>query len=226
MAPSPSANCSPGRMSTGANAREERSRDLVKAGIIDPAKAARIALQDSASIAGALITPGAMVAEKPGKAEPLLPPGGTGDMGVRPQGASFGKEENRSDRRCRGLKPRDSLHKIRPVRRPRRTLSDRCRETGDNDHIGEPNEQERVDCRRRGQEWPFTSRSRESHRKRVRPSPKPFRTAMRFVSWALEVFRLRTGLPVKAGTPRPAPRSRSRRRSIPDSRRGKPSRAP
>jgi chaperonin GroEL len=39
--------------------------DLVKAGIIDPAKVVRTALQDAASVAGLLITTEAMVAEKP-----------------------------------------------------------------------------------------------------------------------------------------------------------------
>jgi chaperonin GroEL len=52
--------------------------DLVKAGIIDPAKVVRTALQDAASIAGLLITTEAMVAEKPEKkaAAPAMP-----DMG-------------------------------------------------------------------------------------------------------------------------------------------------
>ena len=39
--------------------------DLVQAGIIDPAKVVRVALQDAASVAGLLITTEAMVAEKP-----------------------------------------------------------------------------------------------------------------------------------------------------------------
>jgi chaperonin GroEL len=48
-------------------------RDLVKAGIIDPAKVVRTALQDAASIAGLLITTEAMIAEKPAK-KPATPP--------------------------------------------------------------------------------------------------------------------------------------------------------
>ncbi|HTI87774.1 MAG TPA: chaperonin GroEL [Alphaproteobacteria bacterium] len=53
--------------------------DLVKAGIIDPTKVVRHALQDAASIAGLLVTTEAMVAEKPAvKAVPAMPPG---DMG-------------------------------------------------------------------------------------------------------------------------------------------------
>jgi len=49
----------------GYNARDEVFEDLVKAGIIDPTKVVRIALQDAASIAGLLITTEAMVAEAP-----------------------------------------------------------------------------------------------------------------------------------------------------------------
>ena len=55
--------------------------DLVKAGIIDPTKVVRTALQDAASVAGLLITTEAMVAEKPEKKGPSMPPGGgMGDM--------------------------------------------------------------------------------------------------------------------------------------------------
>ncbi len=56
--------------------------DLVKAGIIDPTKVVRTALQDAASVAGLLITTEAMVAEKPEKkpAAGAGMPGGMGDM--------------------------------------------------------------------------------------------------------------------------------------------------
>jgi chaperonin GroEL len=55
---------------------------LVKAGIIDPTKVVRTALQDAASVAGLLITTEAMVAEKPEKKAPMAGPpgGGMGDM--------------------------------------------------------------------------------------------------------------------------------------------------
>ena len=56
---------------------------MVKAGIIDPTKVVRIALQDAASVAGLLITTEAMVAEKPEKKRraPAMPAGGgMGDM--------------------------------------------------------------------------------------------------------------------------------------------------
>jgi len=62
----------------GYDAQSGKYVDMVKAGIIDPAKVVRIALQDAASVAGLLITTEAMVAEKPEKksAMPAAP-----DMG-------------------------------------------------------------------------------------------------------------------------------------------------
>ncbi len=64
----------------GYDAQGERYTDMVKAGIIDPAKVVRTALQDAASVAGLLITTEAMVAEKPEKKEGM-PGGGMPDMG-------------------------------------------------------------------------------------------------------------------------------------------------
>jgi chaperonin GroEL len=55
----------------GFNAATGEYEDLVKAGVIDPAKVVRTALQDAASIASLLITTEALVAEKPKKAEPV-----------------------------------------------------------------------------------------------------------------------------------------------------------
>ncbi len=64
----------------GFDAQENGYKDLLKAGIIDPTKVVRCALQDAASVAGLLITTEAMVAEKPEKKAPAgMPPGG--DMG-------------------------------------------------------------------------------------------------------------------------------------------------
>ncbi len=56
--------------------------DMIKSGIIDPVKVVRTALQDAASVAGLLVTTEAMVAEKPEKKAPPMPPGGGmgGDM--------------------------------------------------------------------------------------------------------------------------------------------------
>ena len=68
----------------GFDAQTETYKDLVKAGIVDPVKVVRTALQDAASIAGLLITTEAMVAEKPDDkpAMPMAPPdmGGMGGM--------------------------------------------------------------------------------------------------------------------------------------------------
>lgn len=55
----------------GFNAATGEYEDLVKAGVIDPAKVVRTALQDAASVAALLITTEALVAEKPKKAEPV-----------------------------------------------------------------------------------------------------------------------------------------------------------
>jgi len=55
--------------------------DMVKAGIIDPTKVVRLALQNAASVAGLLVTTEAMVAEKPEKkTTPAMPQGGMGGM--------------------------------------------------------------------------------------------------------------------------------------------------
>ena len=66
----------------GFDAQTGEFKDLVKAGIIDPTKVVRTALQDAASVAGLLVTTEAMVAEKPEKKAPGMPPGGgMGGMG-------------------------------------------------------------------------------------------------------------------------------------------------
>ncbi|MGH7188741.1 MAG: chaperonin GroEL [Acetobacteraceae bacterium] len=65
----------------GFDAQSGEFKDLVKAGIIDPTKVVRHALQDAASVAGLLITTEAMVADRPEKKGPPMPPGGGGGMG-------------------------------------------------------------------------------------------------------------------------------------------------
>jgi len=61
----------------GYDAQKGEFTDMVRAGIIDPTKVVRHALQDAASVAGLLITTEAMVAEKPEpKTPPAMPPGG------------------------------------------------------------------------------------------------------------------------------------------------------
>ncbi|WP_333825235.1 chaperonin GroEL [Pinisolibacter sp.] len=66
----------------GFDAQTEKFVNMVSAGIIDPTKVVRTALQDAASVAGLLITTEAMIAEKPRKeAAPAMPGGGMGGMG-------------------------------------------------------------------------------------------------------------------------------------------------
>jgi len=62
----------------GLNAETGEYEDLIKAGIIDPTKVARFALQNAASISGLMLTTEAMVAEKPKEEAPApaMPPGG------------------------------------------------------------------------------------------------------------------------------------------------------
>jgi chaperonin GroEL len=67
----------------GFDAQTEEYKDLVSAGIIDPTKVVRTALQDAASVAGLLVTTEAMVAEHPKKDAPMgMPPGGGGMGGM------------------------------------------------------------------------------------------------------------------------------------------------
>jgi chaperonin GroEL len=62
----------------GFDAQNEEYTDMVKAGIIDPTKVVRTALQNAASVASLLLTTEAMVAERPKEKErmPSMPPGG------------------------------------------------------------------------------------------------------------------------------------------------------
>ncbi|MEC8204430.1 MAG: chaperonin GroEL, partial [Pseudomonadota bacterium] len=68
----------------GFDAQSGKFVDMIKSGIIDPAKVVRTALQDAASVAGLLITTEAMVAEKPEDkpAMPAMPGGDMGGMGM------------------------------------------------------------------------------------------------------------------------------------------------
>jgi chaperonin GroEL len=65
----------------GFNAQTELYVDMIEAGIVDPSKVVRTALQDAASVAGLLITTEAMVAEMP-KDKPAMPMGGGGGGGM------------------------------------------------------------------------------------------------------------------------------------------------
>ncbi|MGC2764514.1 MAG: chaperonin GroEL, partial [Candidatus Acidiferrum sp.] len=63
------------------DAKTEEYVDMLGAGIVDPAKVVRVALQDAASIASLMITTEVMVAETPKKDAPAMPGGGMGGMG-------------------------------------------------------------------------------------------------------------------------------------------------
>jgi chaperonin GroEL len=64
----------------GFNAQTEAYVDLIEAGIIDPAKVVRTALQDAASIASLIVTTEALIAELPKEKPGFSPPGGGGDF--------------------------------------------------------------------------------------------------------------------------------------------------
>jgi len=70
--------------SFGYDAQTDEYGDLIKKGIIDPAKVVRVALQDASSVAGLLVTTEAMVAEMPKKdsGAPAMPGGGMGMGGM------------------------------------------------------------------------------------------------------------------------------------------------
>ena len=64
----------------GYNALTNKFESMMKAGIVDPAKVARSAIQNAASIAALLLTTEAIVTDKPEKNEQRMP--GPGDMGM------------------------------------------------------------------------------------------------------------------------------------------------
>jgi chaperonin GroEL len=69
-----------GKGGFGYNAQTEVYEDLVKAGVIDPTKVVRTALQNAASIAGLLLTTEAVIVEKPEPNSPQMGGGGMGGM--------------------------------------------------------------------------------------------------------------------------------------------------
>jgi chaperonin GroEL len=71
-----------GKGGFGYNADTDKYEDLLKAGVIDPVKVTRIALQNAVSIAGLLLTTDCLVSEKPKEKEQMAPhPGGPGGYG-------------------------------------------------------------------------------------------------------------------------------------------------
>ena len=71
-----------GKGSFGYNAREDRYEDMLEAGIIDPTKVSRVALENAASIASMFLTTECVLAEKKAEvpAMPAMPAGGMGGM--------------------------------------------------------------------------------------------------------------------------------------------------
>jgi chaperonin GroEL len=65
----------------GYNAQTGQFEDLVKAGVIDPTKVTRTALQNAGSIAGLMLTTEALVSELPEEKKEAAAPGGHGGMG-------------------------------------------------------------------------------------------------------------------------------------------------
>jgi chaperonin GroEL len=64
----------------GFNAQTEVYENLIEAGVIDPKKVVRFAIQNAASVSGLMLTTEAMISEKPEeKKEPAMPPGGMGE---------------------------------------------------------------------------------------------------------------------------------------------------
>ena len=69
-----------GKDDFGFNAATEKYENLLAAGVIDPTKVVRFALQNAASVCGLMLTTEAMIAEKPKEKEaPAMPPGGMGE---------------------------------------------------------------------------------------------------------------------------------------------------
>jgi chaperonin GroEL len=70
-----------GKGDYGYNAQSQTYENLLEAGVIDPTKVVRFAIQNAASVSGLMLTTEAMIAEKPEKKkEPAMPPGGMDDM--------------------------------------------------------------------------------------------------------------------------------------------------
>ena len=75
-----------GKGDYGYNAREDRYENLVAAGIIDPTKVTRLALENAASIAGLLLTTEAVISDEPEQEKA----GGAGDAGMGGMGGMGG----------------------------------------------------------------------------------------------------------------------------------------
>ena len=79
-----------GKGGFGYNANADKYEDLLKAGVLDPAKVTRIALQNAVSIAGLLLTTDCLVTEKPTDKDAMPPGGPGGDPGMGGMGGGMG----------------------------------------------------------------------------------------------------------------------------------------
>jgi chaperonin GroEL len=73
-------NVREGKDDYGFNARTEKYENLLKAGVIDPTKVSRIALENAASVAGMLLTTDCVISEKKEEKAPAMPGGMPGGM--------------------------------------------------------------------------------------------------------------------------------------------------
>ena len=71
-----------GKNDFGYDAREDKYVNMFKAGIIDPAKVSRVAVENAASISGLLLTTEAAITEQPEEHDHSPMPGGAPDMGM------------------------------------------------------------------------------------------------------------------------------------------------
>ena len=69
-----------GKDDFGFNAKNEKYENMLKSGIIDPAKVVRVALENASSVAGMLLTTECVISEIPSKEDPPMPPMGGGGM--------------------------------------------------------------------------------------------------------------------------------------------------
>jgi chaperonin GroEL len=74
----------------GFNAATGAYEDLLKAGVLDPTKVTRMALENASSVAGLMLTTETLIAEKPKKAAPTAPGGSSGMGGMGSMGGGMG----------------------------------------------------------------------------------------------------------------------------------------
>jgi len=81
----------------GFDAQDEKYVDMIEAGIVDPAKVVRTALQDAASVAGLLVTTEAMVAALPKEPVPAMPLAAPVAKWVSKAGSGFRKSRGAAE---------------------------------------------------------------------------------------------------------------------------------